>query len=412
MLNCLSGLANDPGHRRRRLHRLQHRGRAVRAGRPWRSATGCETGDKWRNLAKRDLVDVVAPEALQPWLAAHGADARRRRPHGRDLVDHRAPTPISSSTSTSGCPATLWRWCAEHGTRFVYASSAATYGDGSAGLRRRRRRREALARLRPLNAYGWSKHLFDRRVARRVAAGEPAPPQWVGLKFFNVYGPERVPQGHMQSVVAQKYPLAAAGAAGDAVHVAPPGLRRRRPAARLRLRRRLRRRGAVAARPPGGQRPVQPRHRPGSQSSRTWRGRFRRRSVSRRGSSSSTMPEAIRDRSTSTSPRRAWTGCARPATTARSRRSRTASDATSRATCRSRTRTGDVQRMTRMRRSVTSSSTATACSTARRPTAAGCRAPEDWGWEPGALEALALLAGPGYAGLGRHQPVRRRPGEF
>ena len=108
--------------------------------------------------------------------------------------------------------------CSLHAAPFIYASSAATYGDGSAGFDDDASL-EALARLRPLNAYGWSKHFFDRRVARRIAAAEPAPPQWVGLKFFNVYGPNEYHKGPMQSVVAQKYPLVASGQPRDALHV-------------------------------------------------------------------------------------------------------------------------------------------------------------------------------------------------
>jgi len=57
--------------------------------------------------------------------------------------------------------------------------------------------------LRPLNAYGWSKHLFDRKVARMLAAGEAAPAQWAGLKFFNVYGPNELHKGSQMSVVPQ-----------------------------------------------------------------------------------------------------------------------------------------------------------------------------------------------------------------
>ena len=105
----------------------------------------------------------------------------------------------------------LWRWCAlAHGKRLLYASSAATYGAGEHGFDDDGSL-EALAKLRPLNAYGWSKHLFDRWVARELAADHEKPLQWVGLKFFNVYGPNEYHKGGMQSVVAQKYPLAAAG---------------------------------------------------------------------------------------------------------------------------------------------------------------------------------------------------------
>jgi ADP-L-glycero-D-manno-heptose 6-epimerase len=60
-----------------------------------------------------------------------------------------------------------------------------------------------LAKLRPLNPYGWSKHLFDRRVARMVAEHAPQPTQWAGLKFFNVYGPNEYHKGSQASVALQ-----------------------------------------------------------------------------------------------------------------------------------------------------------------------------------------------------------------
>jgi len=104
----------------------------------------------------------------------------------------------------------LWQWCAAHGVRLVYASSAATYGAGEQGFDDDGSV-AALARLRPLNSYGWSKHLFDRRVARALADREPAPPQWAGLKFFNVYGPNEYHKGEMRSVVTQRYPAVAQG---------------------------------------------------------------------------------------------------------------------------------------------------------------------------------------------------------
>jgi ADP-L-glycero-D-manno-heptose 6-epimerase len=65
--------------------------------------------------------------------------------------------------------------------------------------------------LVPLNAYGWSKHLFDRRVARLLEQPGKRPAQWAGLKFFNVYGPNEYHKGTMKSVVAQLYPRAAKG---------------------------------------------------------------------------------------------------------------------------------------------------------------------------------------------------------
>jgi ADP-L-glycero-D-manno-heptose 6-epimerase len=164
--------------------------------------------DKWRNLAKSKFSDLVAPEALDAWLAG--------RP-GLDAVVHMGA--ISATTELDAdlifdvnvrLSTRIWDWCAAHDTPLIYASSAATYGAGEQGFDDDQRL-EALARLRPLNAYGWSKHYFDCRVLGSLFAGQHAPPQWVGLKFFNVYGPNEYHKGTMQSVVAQKYPSVAAG---------------------------------------------------------------------------------------------------------------------------------------------------------------------------------------------------------
>jgi ADP-L-glycero-D-manno-heptose 6-epimerase len=91
----------------------------------------------------------------------------------------------------------LWSYCARHGCPFVYASSAATYGDGSQGFDDRL----APAALRPLNLYGHSKNDFDKWALAQVEAGQPAPPRWAGLKFFNVYGPREAHKSGMASVV-------------------------------------------------------------------------------------------------------------------------------------------------------------------------------------------------------------------
>ena len=85
----------------------------------------------------------------------------------------------------------LWKWCTAHQTRLIYASSAATYGGGEQGFDDDASP-EALAKLHPLNAYGWSKHLFDRRVQRIVSDSDARPPQWAGLKFFNVTVPTNI----------------------------------------------------------------------------------------------------------------------------------------------------------------------------------------------------------------------------
>ena len=91
----------------------------------------------------------------------------------------------------------LWRWCAREGKPFYYASSAATYGDGSLGFNDRTPPTE----LRPLNLYGKSKNDFDIWALQEVASGGPQPPAWAGLKFFNVYGPREAHKGRMASVV-------------------------------------------------------------------------------------------------------------------------------------------------------------------------------------------------------------------
>ena len=92
----------------------------------------------------------------------------------------------------------LWHWCAKNKVPFIYASSAATYGDGSFNYNDNE---SELDQLNPLNAYGYSKHFFDRWIQLELAKKQPAPPQWCGLKFFNVYGPNEYHKDRMASVV-------------------------------------------------------------------------------------------------------------------------------------------------------------------------------------------------------------------
>jgi ADP-L-glycero-D-manno-heptose 6-epimerase len=167
------------------------------------------TDDKWRNIAKRELEDVVAPEDLFPFLNGRAGKI--------EAVIHMGA--ISSTVETNvdalirenfHLSLWLWQWCSANGVPLIYASSAATYGDGAQGFRDDNSG-EALAQLRPLNPYGWSKHLFDRRVARIVAEGNPAPPKWAGLKFFNVYGPNEYHKGSQMSVVANIFSEAKSG---------------------------------------------------------------------------------------------------------------------------------------------------------------------------------------------------------
>ncbi|MFY8106152.1 MAG: ADP-glyceromanno-heptose 6-epimerase [Elstera sp.] len=160
--------------------------------------------DKWRNIAKRELAAVVPPEETFAFLDAHAAEI--------EAIFHLGA--ISSTTETDAdlinqsnfaLTLKLWDWCCWRGARFIYASSAATYGDGAQGFDDDASI-EALAKLQPLNAYGWSKHATDRRIARLVAGDGPVPPQWLGLKFFNVYGPNEYHKGGQKSVVAHILP--------------------------------------------------------------------------------------------------------------------------------------------------------------------------------------------------------------
>lgn len=168
-------------------------------------------GQKWRNLAKRLVTDFVAPADLPGFLARAGRAVRAVVHMG--AISATTATDVDLIVDTNIKFSTLlWDWCAEVGVPLVYASSAATYGDGERGFDDDGDPL-ALARLRPLNAYGWSKHAFDRRVVDQLRRGRSRPPQWAGLKFFNVYGPNEYHKGDMMSVVAKNHATAATGGA-------------------------------------------------------------------------------------------------------------------------------------------------------------------------------------------------------
>jgi ADP-L-glycero-D-manno-heptose 6-epimerase len=126
---------------------------------------------------------------------------------------------ISSTTETDGdavmdnnfrLSLKLLDWCTDTRTPFIYASSAATYGDGETGFSDALTREE-LKKLKPMNLYGWSKHLFDLALLDRVENKQKLPPQWAGLKFFNVFGPNEYHKGEMMSLLAKRFDDARAG---------------------------------------------------------------------------------------------------------------------------------------------------------------------------------------------------------
>jgi ADP-L-glycero-D-manno-heptose 6-epimerase len=162
---------------------------------------------KWKNIAKRRFEDLVRPAEIGALL---------HKLPGADLVYHMGAN--SSTTSTDGdalfasnfrASKHWWEWCAATRTPLIYASSAATYGAGTSGFIDDQAP-AALDGLRPLNLYGWSKHAFDKWATGRSGAGA-APPQWCGLKFFNVYGPNENHKGDMRSLVCKNTQAVAAG---------------------------------------------------------------------------------------------------------------------------------------------------------------------------------------------------------
>jgi len=175
---------------------LNEAGRADVAVCDWLGTEG-----KWRNLAKRQLADVLPPTELLQWLQGRRLEA----------IIHLGA--ISETTATDGdlvidtnfrLSLKLLDWCTANATPLIYASSAATYGDGDEGFDDNGSV-AALKQLRPMNLYGWSKHLFDLAVIERLENGDKLPPQWAGLKFFNVFGPNEYHKDKMASVLARRF---------------------------------------------------------------------------------------------------------------------------------------------------------------------------------------------------------------
>lgn len=155
--------------------------------------------EKWQNLKNRKIHDLIPPSTLFNFLDENAGKITH--------IFHLGA--ISSTTETDAnliidtnfrFSKKLLSWCTEHNVPFIYASSAATYGDGSQGFDDVESD-SVLKTYKPLNAYAWSKHLFDRHIVDLKDKGFTLPPQWVGLKFFNVYGPHEYHKGPQMSVV-------------------------------------------------------------------------------------------------------------------------------------------------------------------------------------------------------------------
>ena len=155
------------------------------------------TTEKWRNLTPLRYADYVEAEALLPRLQS-GALGRF------DLILHLGACSATTEKDASYLirnnyefTKDLAMWSLANQTRFVYASSAATYGDGAQGMEDDDSK---LDTLRPLNMYGYSKHLFDQHAQRAGFLDKI-----VGLKYFNVYGPNEDHKGDMRSLVHKSF---------------------------------------------------------------------------------------------------------------------------------------------------------------------------------------------------------------
>ena len=155
------------------------------------------TDERWRNLTPLRFADYVEADDLLPRLQS-GALGKF------DLVLHMGACSSTTETDASFLirnnyefTRDLAAWALAQKTRFVYASSAATYGDGSAGMDDDDGK---LDRLRPLNMYGYSKHLFDLHAKRAGFLN-----RMVGLKYFNVFGPNEAHKGDMRSLVHKSF---------------------------------------------------------------------------------------------------------------------------------------------------------------------------------------------------------------
>ncbi|MBK8699138.1 MAG: ADP-glyceromanno-heptose 6-epimerase [Saprospiraceae bacterium] len=152
---------------------------------------------KEANLQGKKYRQRVERSVFLPWMEMHGREV--------DFVFHLGARTDTTELSDDIFNAlnleyskAVWKLCAEYQIPLVFASSAATYGDGSMGFSDDH---TLIPELKPLNAYGWSKQRFDIWALDQ----KQAPPLWAGLKFFNVYGPNEYHKGRMASVIMHSF---------------------------------------------------------------------------------------------------------------------------------------------------------------------------------------------------------------
>ncbi len=153
--------------------------------------------EKWRNLAPLRFEDYIDADLLFQFLDSPRLQNVRTIFHLGACSDTTETDAAYLLKNNFEYTRRLAEWAIAEGKRFVYASSAATYGDGSAGMKDGD---EDLDSLRPLNMYGYSKHLFDIHAKRQGWLDRIA-----GIKYFNVFGPNESHKGEMRSVVHKAF---------------------------------------------------------------------------------------------------------------------------------------------------------------------------------------------------------------
>jgi ADP-L-glycero-D-manno-heptose 6-epimerase len=157
-----------------------------------------KSSEKWKNLRNKKFVDFISKYQLMDWLLGREDEV--------DAIIHLGACSDTMETDGNYLMENNYRFSVEladyaldHGQRFIYASSAATYGDGKLGFSDHH---EGIEQLKPLNLYGFSKQLFDQWVKDQGALD-----LCVGLKYFNVFGPNENHKGRMASMVYKMVPI-------------------------------------------------------------------------------------------------------------------------------------------------------------------------------------------------------------